>query len=115
MVASAARIGIGSPCGRAPLKPVAAYEAKDSVNGAGAAIQRTTVSGTGFPLTGTDTITTYFGNGIQRSTDTFTLAAPDANGISAIAGSGKCISGTGAHKGEGDVLPVVACAHMLRG
>ena len=88
----------GAQIGGTPLKSVFAYQFKDSVSGEGAGIQRTSVSGTGFPLSGTDTVVTYFAKGIQRTKDTFTLAAPDANGISAITGSGKCTTGTGIYK-----------------
>jgi hypothetical protein len=77
------------------------YKVNSSLDGTGAAIQDVTVAGTTFPLTGTDTITTYFADGVAKTKDTFKLGALDANGISAITGSGKCVGGgTGVHKRE---------------
>ena len=99
---------VGAQISGSGLTAVDAYQVKDSVNGAGAAIQKSTIAGNAFPLTGTDTLVTYFANGTEKSKDTFTLAAPDANGISAITGSGKCVSGTGAHKN-------VKCSYTFTG
>lgn len=76
------------------------YEVKSSLDGTGAGIQRTTVSGTTFPLNGSDKVTAYYANGVDRSTDKFTLATPDANGNSAITGTGKCLGGTRVHQHE---------------
>jgi hypothetical protein len=76
------------------------YKVNSSLDHAGAAIQDVTVTGTTFPLSGKDTFTTYYPNGVARSRDTFTLATLDANGISLITGSGKCLGGTGVHKKE---------------
>ena len=73
---------VGAQIAGSGLTAVDAYQVKDSFNGAGAAI--------------------------QKSTDTFALAAPDANGISAITGSGKCTSGTGAYK-------TVKCSYTVTG
>jgi hypothetical protein len=76
------------------------YKIVSSLDGTGAAIQDGSVTGTAFPLSGTDTTTTYFANGVGKSKDTYTLSALDANGISTITGSGKCVGGTRAHKKE---------------
>jgi hypothetical protein len=78
----------------------AALKAHHSLNGNGAGVQVGTLSGTTFPITGTDTVHSYFANGVSITKDTYTIAAPDANGISKIAGSGKCAGGTGVHKKE---------------
>ena len=77
-----------------------AYKVSDSVDGTGAAVQVFTVDVSKTPLTGSDKTTSYFANGVSRSVDTFTIGAPDANGISAINGSGHCTGGTGAHRNE---------------
>jgi hypothetical protein len=91
---------VGGQIAGSGVKTVNAYQVKDSVNGDGAAVQRNTVTGTTFPLPGTDTVDAYFTNGRQTTKDTYALGQPDANGIVAITGSGKCTSGTGVHKGE---------------
>ncbi len=79
---------------------VDAYQAKSTVDGSGAGVQHVTVSGSTFPLTGTDKATFYYANGVSNTSDTFTLATPDANGNSAISGSGKCTGGTRVHRHE---------------
>ncbi|HEY2769493.1 MAG TPA: hypothetical protein VGI87_02950 [Solirubrobacteraceae bacterium] len=81
-------------------KAVDVYEVKSSVDGHGAGVQKTTVAGSAFPLTGTDKVTVYYANGVDNAADKFTLATPDANGNSAITGSGKCLGGTGVHRHE---------------
>lgn len=53
---------------------------------------------TSYPYKGTDSNISYFANGVQRSTDTFTIEEPDANGISRFTGKGKCTGGTRKHK-----------------
>src|SRR3954454_21342405 len=70
---------LGAQIGGTAIKSVFAYSAKDSASGDGAGVQRTNVTGTAFPLSGTDTFVVYFAKGIQRTSDSFTLAAPDAN------------------------------------
>jgi hypothetical protein len=89
---------VGAQIGGTAIKSVFAYSVKDSASGEGAGVQHTNVSGTGFPLTGTDTSVFYFTHGLQRTKDSFSLAAPDANGISAVTGKGTCTTGTGAFK-----------------
>lgn len=78
----------------------AVYKSTNSIDGSGATVQTGTVSGASLPLTGTDTDIAYYPNGVSKATDTFTIAAPDANGISALSGSGHCTGGTGVHKKE---------------
>jgi hypothetical protein len=77
-----------------------AYKVTDSLDGSGASVQTGKVSGTAFPLSGSDSDIAYFANGVGRTKDTFKLGTPDANGISAITGHGKCVGGTGIHKTE---------------
>ena len=84
------------------------YKVVSKVDRTGAAIQDGTFTATTFPLTGTETFTTYFANGVLRATSTFTLTAPDASGTGTITGSGKCVGGTGVHKRE-------KCAFKLNG
>ena len=73
------------------------YKIHDSVFGNGAGVQtiKLNASATG----GTDTETTYYGNGSAKSKGTFKLGLPDANGILKVTGSGRDVSGTGVAKG----------------
>src|SRR5262249_43732245 len=71
---------------------------QDSVDGPGAGTTTTASSSTSFPITGTDTSIGYFADGVQRSTDAFTIYKPNANGISRYTAHGKCTGGTGIHK-----------------
>ena len=73
----------------------AAFKIHDSVFGDGAGVQTVKVKGSG----GTDSEITYYGNATARSTGTFTLGKPDANGVASLRGSGHDISGTGKAKG----------------
>jgi hypothetical protein len=79
---------------------VSVYKVVSSLDGTGASIQDGSVTGTAFPLSGTDTTTTYFANGVGKSKDKYKLGALNAKGISTITGSGKCVGGTGVHKKE---------------
>jgi hypothetical protein len=76
------------------------YKITSSLDGTGASIQHATITGTGFPLRGKGTTTTYFANGVATAKSTFKIGALDANGIATITGSGRCISGTRVHKNE---------------
>ncbi len=77
-----------------------AYQVKDSIYGTGASLQVGQVSGTKFPITGSDRTKTYFPSGVLVTTDKFTLGTPNAAGTSAITGSGKCAGGTRVHRKE---------------
>jgi hypothetical protein len=72
-----------------------AYKVRDSVFGAGAGVQIVKLNGT----RGTDTTITYYGNAAARSKDSFSIGAPNANGIAKITGSGHDVSGTGKARG----------------
>jgi hypothetical protein len=76
------------------------YRVKRSPDGGGGAIQDGALAGTTFPVSGHDTMELFFRNGLQMTADTFTLGAPAVDGVGAIAGTGHCTHGTGAHKGE---------------
>jgi hypothetical protein len=78
----------------------AVYKVTSNLDGHGAAVQEVTVSGTSFPLSGTDRVTTYYANGVGRSRDKFTLSVPNAAGISTITGTGRCTGGTRVHRHE---------------
>lgn len=70
---------------------------KNSLDGDGATVATLTLNGT----SGTDTATRYQANGVGKFEETFTLGAPDANGLVPVTGSGKCVNGgTGVHKNE---------------
>ncbi len=75
----------------------ATFKLHDSVFGNGAGVQTVKVSASG--AGGTDTETTYYGNGAAKSKGTFTVGTPDANGIAKLTGSGRDVSGTGVAKG----------------
>jgi hypothetical protein len=87
---------------------VSVYKVVSNLDGTCAAIQYGSVTGTAFPLSGTDTTTTYCANGVSKSKDKYKLSALNANGISTITGSGKCVSGTGVHKSE-------RCTYTVKG
>jgi hypothetical protein len=70
-----------------------AYQVTDSAFGPGASIQQLTVSSEAAPATGTFSARTFFASGVTTSRGTFTLAVPDAAGISQITGTGHCTGG----------------------
>jgi len=84
------------------------YKDVSSLDGTGAGIQDGTLAGTAFPVSGKASFTGYFANGVEKTADTFKLGAPNASGISAITGSGKCAGGTGVHKSR-------KCAYTFTG
>jgi hypothetical protein len=70
----------------------AVLKVHDSVAGDGAGVQRiTSLAATG----GTDVTTIYYRGATAVAHDTFTLSAPDADGIVTVTGTGKDVSGTG--------------------
>jgi hypothetical protein len=70
----------------------AVLKVHDSVAGDGAGVQRITSL---TPSGGTDVTTIYYRGATAVAHDTFTLSAPDANGIITVTGKGKDVSGTG--------------------
>src|SRR4051794_33285662 len=78
---------LGAQISASGLKGVTAYQVKDATYGVGAGLQHNVVTGTTFPLSGSDTSIVFFAKGTEKTKDTFKLAAPDANGISAVTGS----------------------------
>jgi hypothetical protein len=72
------------------------YKIVSSLDGTGAGIEDDSTTGLG----GTGTYTTYSANGVGKGTDTYKFSVPNASGISAFTGSGKCAGGTGVHKKE---------------
>jgi hypothetical protein len=84
------------------------YRIKRSPDGGGGAIQDGNLNGTTFPVTGHDTMELFFRDGLQMTSDTFTLGPPATSGIGAVSGTGKCTSGTGTHKGE-------TCSYKIAG
>jgi hypothetical protein len=87
---------------------VSLYRVKSSLYGQGAAIQHARLKNAAFPIHGTDTVTTYYADGVAVAKDTFTLGAPNASGIAAITGSGRCAGGTGIHMHQ-------QCSYKLSG
>jgi hypothetical protein len=93
-------IHVGAMISMNGLRFESVYRVKRSPYGAGAAIQDGTVAGTTYPLNGHDYVTTYFADGVRRTTDSFTLSPPHTDGVGTISGSGKCVGGTGIHQME---------------
>jgi hypothetical protein len=69
----------------------AVFSIHDSIHGNGAGTQTVTPSGSG----GSDTEIVYYGDATATSKGTFTLGAPDANGVASLSGSGHDVRGTG--------------------
>ena len=76
------------------------YKITSSLDGIGAGILDGSTTGTSFPESGKATGTNYFADGVMKVKETFKTGAPNASGIAAITGSGKCVGGTGVHKKE---------------
>ena len=84
------------------------YRIKRSPDGGGGGIQDGSLMGTSFPVTGRDTMNLFFPDGLQMTTDAFTLGAPGTDGIGPVTGMGRCTRGTGLHKGE-------SCSYKISG
>src|SRR5689334_15360236 len=63
---------VGAQIAGSGTKSTQAYKVTDSLNGPAAAVQVTTVTSTSLPVSGKDTATVYYGNGIVKTKDTFT-------------------------------------------
>ncbi len=85
-----------------------ALELRSSVDGSGAGVQIGHLSGTAFPLHGTDTTRAYYEDGVSVATDTYTITAPTASGLGTISGRGHCVRGTRVHKHE-------KCSYTFKG
>jgi hypothetical protein len=87
--------GAGAEIGT-PSMSVQVFAVTDSLDGDGAVVANSTITGT----SGTNTAIEYFANGVRRVKETFTFGAPDATGLIPLTGSGTCTGGTGVHKHE---------------
>jgi hypothetical protein len=76
------------------------YKETNSVDGTGAGIEDGSITGATPPLSGNGTLTDYFADGVLKLKETFKLGAPNASGIVAITGSGKCVGGTRVHRNQ---------------
>lgn len=76
------------------------YRVKRSPDGGGAAIQDGVLLGSTYPVAGNDTMKLFYADGVQHTSDTFTLAAPHIDGLGAITGKGTCTTGSAMHQGE---------------
>jgi hypothetical protein len=76
------------------------YRVIRSPDGGGAGRQDGVLLGSTYPVTGNDMMTLFYADGVQRTSDTFTRAAPRTDGIGEISGKGTCTTGSGLHKGE---------------
>jgi hypothetical protein len=101
-------VSIGAVLSRNGSTAVSAYKITSSLYGHGAGVQVAKITGTTFPLTGTDTVTAYYTDGAAVTKDKFTLDALNANGVGIVSGTGKCAGGTGIHKHE-------ICSYKLSG
>lgn len=86
---------VGTAHGNQISATESAFKYHDSVFGDGAGVQTTKLDG----LNGTDKTKTYYGNGLAKSTDTFTIGTANADGIASITGTGHDTGGTGSAKG----------------
>jgi hypothetical protein len=84
------------------------WRVKRSPDLGGAMIQDGELHGSTYPVIGTDTTISFFRNGDRTTRDTFTMNAPDINGIGTITGKGICTNGTNFHKFE-------TCTYTLKG
>jgi hypothetical protein len=76
------------------------FKAVSSLDGTGAAIAQFKISSRGGSVTGTSETTLYFRDGVSKQRGSFKQAAPSANGIIKVTGTGRCVGGTGIHKRE---------------
>ncbi len=76
------------------------YRVKRSPDGGGAGTQDGVLLSSTYPASINDTMRLFYADGIQRTADALTLAAPGTDGIGAVTGKGSCTTGTGLHKGE---------------
>jgi hypothetical protein len=76
------------------------FKAVSSLDGTGAAISQFKIASSGGSVVGTSVTTIYFRNGVSKQRGSFKQAAPSANGIIKIKGSGSCAGGTGVHRRE---------------
>jgi hypothetical protein len=86
------------------------FRIKRSPFGEGAVIRDAVVSGTRFPVSGTDTAITYDHGGRTVAHESFTLGTPSATGYGPITGTGTCKrrAGTGLHLDE-------SCTYTFKG
>lgn len=111
---SGSAVGAGKPPHKRPFSAVAAgarisssgnrfeiaYRVKRSPDGGGAGLQDGVLMGTTYPAVVHDTTKTFYADGVQRTSETYTMASPHTNGVGTITGQGKCTTGSGVHKGE---------------
>jgi hypothetical protein len=76
------------------------FKAVSSLDGTGAAIAQFTISSRAGSVTGTSETTIYFRDGLSKQRGSFRQAAPSANGIIKVTGTGRCAGGTGIHTRE---------------
>ena len=91
---------VGAEIGTNTTSPFEVFKVVSSLDGTCAAIGYPSTTGTSFPIHGTEPSTTYCANGVSKSRIKYVLNAPNASGIIAYTGSGKCVGGTGVHKKE---------------
>jgi hypothetical protein len=84
------------------------FKAVSSLDGTGAAIAQFRISSSAGSVTGTSQTKIYFRDGVSKQRGSFKQAAPSANGIIKITGTGRCAGGTGIHKRE-------RCSYTLTG
>jgi hypothetical protein len=76
------------------------FKAVSSLDGTGAAVAKFRISSRAGSLTGTSETTIYFRDGVSKQRGSFKQAAPSANGIIKVTGTGRCAGGTGIHSRE---------------
>jgi hypothetical protein len=91
-------VSVGAVISRNGNSFEAAYKLTSSLYGHGAAVQVGKLTGSAFPLHGSDTTTAYYAGGVAVTKDKFTVGVIDAAGIGKVTGTGHCAGGTGIHK-----------------
>jgi hypothetical protein len=84
------------------------FRVKKSPDLGGAMIRDGELHGSTYPVTGSDSTISFFRDGDRTTRDTFTLGAPDVNGVGPISGKGICTNGTHFHKFE-------TCTYTFKG
>ena len=91
-------VTVGIVLSRSGNSAVSLYKVHSSLYGNGAAVQKSKLQNSTFPIHGTDTVTTYYSSGASTTADKFSIGTLDANGVGKITGTGKCTGGTGIHR-----------------
>lgn len=76
------------------------YRVKRSPDGGGSVVRDAILSGTRYPVHGSDVADSYYRTGKVVTAETFTLGTPNVFGVGTVSGRGHCTGGTLVHFGE---------------